>query len=87
MSITPMPDLPPAPEGIHLSAIDSYIGQPASLPGVSFWPRVGARIIDLIVHYLVAICAGFLFGFLLAIVQPCSIPPCILCLYTSRPAV
>lgn len=68
MSITPMPAIPPAPEGIHLSAIDSYIGQPGSLPGVSFWPRVGARVIDLIVHYLVAIGAGFLFGILLAIV-------------------
>jgi uncharacterized RDD family membrane protein YckC len=68
MSITPAPDLPPAPEGIHLSALDSYLGQPGTLPGVSFWPRVGARVIDMALHYFIAICGGFLFGILLAIV-------------------
>jgi uncharacterized RDD family membrane protein YckC len=35
--------------------------------GVGFWPRVGARIIDLLVHYFVVLCASFLFGLLLAI--------------------
>jgi|ERR1035438_4530052 hypothetical protein len=68
MSITPMPDLPPDPDGIHISAIDSYIGRPGALPGVSFWPRVGARVIDLIVHYLIAICSGFLVGILVVTV-------------------
>jgi uncharacterized RDD family membrane protein YckC len=63
-----MPDLPPEPEGIHLSAIDSYVGQPGALPGVSFWPRVGARLIDTAIHYFVAICSGFLVGILVAIV-------------------
>ena len=68
MSITPISDLPLEPEGIHLSALDSYLGQPGTLPGVSFWPRVGARVIDLTVHYFVAICSGFLVGILVAIV-------------------
>jgi uncharacterized RDD family membrane protein YckC len=68
MSITPIPDLPPEPEGFHLSAIDAYIGQPGALPGVGFWPRVGARVIDLIVHNVIAVCCGFLVGILLAIV-------------------
>jgi uncharacterized RDD family membrane protein YckC len=63
-----MPDLPPDPDGIHISAIDSYIGRPGALPGVSFWPRVGARVIDLIVHYLIAICSGFLVGILVVTV-------------------
>jgi len=68
MSITPLPDLPPEPEGIHLSALDSYAGRPGTLPGVNFWPRVLARIIDLAIHYVISICSGFLVGFFLAIV-------------------
>jgi len=68
MSITPLPDLPPEPEGIHLSALASYLGQPGSLPGVSFWPRAGARIIDMVIHYFIALCSAFLFGVLLAFV-------------------
>ncbi len=68
MSIMPLPELPPEPEGIHLSALDAYAGQPGTLTGVNFWPRVGARIIDLIVHNCIALCSGFLVGILLAIV-------------------
>src|SRR5258708_21167643 len=68
MSITPLPDLPPVQEGLHLSALDSYLGQPGTLPGVSFWPRVGARVIDLVVHNLIALFSGLLIGILLAIV-------------------
>src|ERR1700693_491279 len=68
MSITPMPELPSEPEGIHLSALDSYLGQPGSLPGVSFWPRVGARVIDVVAHNLIALSSGFLIGILLRIV-------------------
>lgn len=79
MSILPLPEpLPEASEssqlslldnsaGIHLSALDSYTGQPGALLGVSFWPRVGARIIDLIVHNIIAVCAGFFFGIMVAI--------------------
>lgn len=68
MSIMPLPDLPPEDEGIHLSAIDAYMGRPGTLPGVGFWPRAEARVIDLIVHYFVAICSGVLFGILMAFV-------------------
>jgi uncharacterized RDD family membrane protein YckC len=68
MSITPLPDLPPEPEGVHLSVLDSYLGQAGALPGVSFWPRAGARVIDLVIHYFISLCSGFFVGFLLAIV-------------------
>jgi uncharacterized RDD family membrane protein YckC len=68
MSIMPLPELPPEPEGIHLSALDAYVGRPGVLAGVSFWPRAGARIIDLIVHNCIALCSGFLVGILLGIV-------------------
>jgi uncharacterized RDD family membrane protein YckC len=82
VSILPLPDLTPeisqapanntvsAPENIHLhlSSLEAYTGQPGALAGVSFWPRVGARVIDSIVHYLVAVSSGFVFGVMLAIV-------------------
>ena len=35
--------------------------------GVSFWPRVGARLIDLIVHSVVGFCATLFFAFLVGI--------------------
>jgi uncharacterized RDD family membrane protein YckC len=80
VSILPPPDLtpetPPTPasdavrptEGIHFSTLDAYAGQPGALPGVSFWPRAGARVIDLVTHYFLAFCSAFLFGVLLAFV-------------------
>ena len=72
MSIMPLPDLSPdlraEPEGIHLSALDSYLGQPGSLPGVGFWPRGAARIVDWVIHYFVGYGAGFLFRIMLEIV-------------------
>jgi uncharacterized RDD family membrane protein YckC len=68
MSITPLPDLPLEPEGIHLSALDSYSVQPGALAGVTFWPRAGARVIDLVIHYLISACSAFFVGIMLAII-------------------
>src|SRR5579872_4779593 len=73
---------PPIPAGrgptAALFAADSIFASSLSLPslsgygeagiqGVRFWPRVLARMIDLAVHYLFGLCAGLLFGLLLAI--------------------
>jgi uncharacterized RDD family membrane protein YckC len=44
-----------------------YAAQPGVIEGVGFWPRVVARVIDMIVHYLIALCTGVFFGILLAI--------------------
>jgi len=44
-----------------------YAPQPAQLQGVTFWPRVGARVIDLIVHYVVGFLSGILFVIILVI--------------------
>lgn len=54
----------PAPAFVF-SSLSGYIPHPDALEGVSFWPRVLARIIDLVVHYINTYFAGFLFGFLL----------------------
>lgn len=45
-----------------------YVGTPGALEGVGFWPRAAARIIDLVVHYIVSICAGLVFGILLGVI-------------------
>jgi uncharacterized RDD family membrane protein YckC len=63
----PLPELPSQPEGIRLSVLDAYTGQPGSPLGVGFWPRVAARLIDLVVHSIIGICAGVLFGILVAL--------------------
>src|SRR5258707_7157131 len=68
MSITPMPSIEPLSEGIHLSALDAYVSKPGALEGVSFWPRVGARLIDLAFHYGMGRCSGTIFGFLVILV-------------------
>jgi uncharacterized RDD family membrane protein YckC len=67
MSITPLPEIPPQPEGIRLSVLDAYTGQPGSPLGVGFWRRLAARVIDWVVHYIIAICSGVLLGLLVAI--------------------
>ena len=44
-----------------------YAPQENHLEGVTFWPRVGARVIDLLVHYLVSFGSGILFVIMLVI--------------------
>ena len=53
--------------GFQLSALRAYGGEPGTIAGVGFWPRVAARVIDLLAHLMVAFCAGFLFTILLVI--------------------
>jgi uncharacterized RDD family membrane protein YckC len=44
------------------------MGTPGGIEGVGFWPRAGARLIDLVVHYVASIGAGLVFGLLLGII-------------------
>jgi len=62
-----VPDIPQQTTAIHLTALDAYSGQPGAIPGVTFWPRVAARVIDIVVHNIIAICGGALFGLMLGI--------------------
>lgn len=50
------------PTNIEPPSFGGYAGEPGRMQGVGFWTRVGARVINLIVHYLIALLAGFLFG-------------------------
>ena len=44
-----------------------YAPEQSQLQGVTFWPRVGARVIDLIAHYIVSFGCGVMFVILLII--------------------
>jgi len=59
MSITPQVG-PPFALGLDTSP-------PGEIKGVAFWPRVAARVIDFIVHYMVSIVAAFFLAILLVI--------------------
>jgi uncharacterized RDD family membrane protein YckC len=55
-----------------------YAPAPTQLQGVTFWPRVGARVIDLIVHYIVGFFSGILFVILLMIASGGHTSPVVL---------
>jgi uncharacterized RDD family membrane protein YckC len=63
----PAPDPLPVPTNFEPPTFGGYAGEPGRIRGVGFWPRVGARVIDLIVQYLIAVSAGFVFGVLVAV--------------------
>jgi uncharacterized RDD family membrane protein YckC len=52
---------------LQLSALSNYMGGPAGLAGVGFWPRALARLIDMATHYGVTYATGLVFGFMLRI--------------------
>jgi uncharacterized RDD family membrane protein YckC len=64
---TPPPGPVPVSPSFEPFSFGGYVAQIGAIEGVGFWPRVVARIIDMIVHYFVGVCTGFLFGILLAI--------------------
>ena len=61
----PEPSLTP-PLGPSLT-FGGYAGEPGELQGVGFWPRVGARVIDWIVHTIAIYAAGLFLGAVIAI--------------------
>jgi len=55
----------PAPPSFLMPSLSRY--EESGLRGVSFWPRVLARVIDFVAHYLFGFVAGIIFVSLLAI--------------------
>src|SRR5215471_16851127 len=49
------------------TSLFTYTPEPSGLRGVALGPRVGVRMIDMIVHYAAAIFAGILFGIMLVV--------------------
>src|SRR4051812_48948380 len=71
-SILPIPDSPSPAESFSFGG---YAEQTQGLKGVGFWPRVGARVIDIITHFLISLFAGGLMGFLVAIAAAATHQP------------
>jgi uncharacterized RDD family membrane protein YckC len=61
---TPIPPFSDAPATTPAFSFGGYAIQEVGLAGVSFGPRVGARVIDYVLHYCVTYAAGFLFSLL-----------------------
>ncbi len=70
----PVPEFPDAAISPPTFSFGGYATEPAGLAGVSFWPRVGARVIDLVVHYCISFAAGIFFTILLAAASGGRIP-------------
>jgi len=51
---------------LDIPSFGGYAAPLSGFQGVPFWPRVLARVIDFLVHYLITFVAGFLFVLLLA---------------------
>jgi uncharacterized RDD family membrane protein YckC len=61
------PEQAPSPPPLPSLTFGGYAGQPGQLEGVGFWPRVLARVVDLVAHYFVMLFAGFGFGIMVGI--------------------
>jgi len=59
--------LPSEPDPTHFT-LGGYTGPSRVIEGVSFWPRVAARMIDIAVMTVLGFIAGALFGVVLAVV-------------------
>jgi hypothetical protein len=59
--------VPPAPPMFEVGSFGGYLDNAVAIEGVSFWPRVAARVIDLLVHYFIGFGAAMFFGILLAV--------------------
>lgn len=55
-----------------------YAPDPTQIEGVSFWPRAGARVIDMIIHYIVTFLAGMLFMIMLVVASAGHASPVLL---------
>jgi uncharacterized RDD family membrane protein YckC len=53
--------------GSSLPSFGGYASEQTQLQGVTFWPRVGARLIDMAIHYIVSFLSGILFVIMLVV--------------------
>lgn len=56
-------------------SLGGYLGQPGALAGIAFWPRAGARVIDLVVHYCIYFGSAIFFGVMLGIIAAVNQTP------------
>src|ERR1700691_1933893 len=72
---TPLTPFSEAPATKATFSFGGYATEQVGLEGVTFGPRVGARLIDYALHYCVTYAAGFLFSFLVLAASGGHIPP------------
>jgi uncharacterized RDD family membrane protein YckC len=65
---------PPSPT----FSFGGYATEEVGLPGVTFWPRAGARLIDYVLHYCVTYAAGLLFLILVVAASGGHVPAWVL---------
>lgn len=75
---TPAQEFPNLPTSTPTLSFGGYATEAAGLPGVTFWPRVLARVIDYILHYCVTYAAGALFVALVLGASGGHMPPWVL---------
>ena len=63
-SLLPVPE---SPVSTHSFSFGGYADSSQGLKGVTFWPRVGARVIDLVVHYIVGALSMLLMGIMVGV--------------------
>lgn len=71
-SLFPIPESQPP---ITTFSFGGYADSAQGLKGVSFWPRVGARVIDLIIHYIVGAFSMLLMGFMVGVAAAATHQP------------
>lgn len=74
----PTRDLPSISSNVVTPSFGGYAATQGELPGVPFWPRVGARVIDLVIHYVVSFFSGMLFVVMLVIASGGHVSPVVL---------
>ncbi|MGO8795240.1 MAG: RDD family protein [Candidatus Sulfotelmatobacter sp.] len=74
----PAPEFPSLPANTPTLSFGGYATEAVGLPGVTFWPRVLARLIDYVLHYCVSYAAGILFAFLVLAATGGHMPPWVL---------
>ncbi len=71
-------ELPGSFHDIVLPSFGGYAAETSTLVGVSFWPRAAARVIDMVVHYIIGYATGSLFGLMLLVASGGHVPRLIL---------
>lgn len=67
--------IPEGPSPVESFSFGGYVQQAQGLKGVGFWPRAGARMIDLIIHYMVGVFTMLLMGFMVGLVAAATHQP------------
>jgi|SRR5208282_1403325 len=75
---SPISEFPDSRPASPTFSFGGYATEEVGLPGVTFWPRAGARVIDYVLHYCVTYAAGLLFTILVLAASGGHVPAWVL---------